>query len=224
MACLSLILITNVTNLLSYPSVLVSDDEYDDDMTTTSVNSTNVNSSSSASSSRIVCTATEATYIATSLIAILMRIFMPFTVMVTLNALVLMRVRRSRRRVTTSSASTSSKRDVRFAVSTIVVDFMFLVFYTPLAGFLALSIASLVDANVWSPLTGALIDLFSSVAQLLAFAHSVALVFIFVACNRYFRNELVDLLVRLVRILGFGNQCHVQQSDSHIRVNQSHSK
>lgn len=223
LTCLSLILITNVTNLLSYPSVLVSDDEYDDDMTT-SLNTISVNSSTSGSN-LIVCSSTAATYVATSLIAILMRIFIPFTTMVTLNALVLMRMRRSRQRVTTSTTSSkSSKRDVRFAVSTIVVDFMFLVFYTPLAGFLALSIASLVDANVWSPLTGALIDLFSSVAQLLAFAHSVALVFIFVACNRYFRSELVDLLIRLARVFGFGNQCHYQQSDSHIQMNRSHSK
>ena len=124
--------------------------------------------------------------------------------MLSLNAFVLMRLRRSRNRVITVSFHSSevqrrlngqlTKREIRFIVSTITIDFTFFLFYTPLAAFFGISIGNLFNSSLWAPLTSTFINLFSNVSQLLAFGHSVALIFIFAACNRYFRLELANLL------------------------------
>lgn len=132
-----------------------------------------------------------------------MRIYIPFCLMVTFNAIVLSRLRKSKRKVQNALAvnhqqsnKPMSNKEYRFTIATIVIDFTFLVFYTPMAVNLSFGIVDIVNSAIWSdPLSDVIVhNLFSTIAQLLAFAYSVAMIFFFIIFNRLFRHELFDLM------------------------------
>jgi len=97
-----------------------------------------------------------------------------------------------------------SNKEYRFKVATIIIDFTFLFFYTPLAVSLTFGIVDLVNGSISAdPLMNVIVNnLFSNIATLLAFAYAVALIFIFFIFNRYFRIEFL----RILRIKKLTNQ------------------
>lgn len=178
-------LIINIPNLIAYPTP-------------------------SSDPNRTVCTFDTNINTANNIIAILMRVYVPFCAMLTLNIRVISRLRQSKRRIglvsSNPAGSSMSRRQYMFTMSTLIIDFTFLFFYTPIAISLSLEVVDLfTGAFVNSPLSNVIVNnLFSSAAQLLAFAYSVALIAIFFISNRFFKNELVDLL-RLRTIFGLSS-------------------
>ena len=180
LACLALILITNMTNLLSYP----------------------VNIGPNVT----ICFMSDEASVATSLIASLMRVFIPFGVMLTLNLLVVRRLRRSKARVSVLSlikvgsqiqnkSRPLTRKEFKFIVSTLIIDFIYLVFYLPLGIDFLIQTYNIFDDSInFNPLATAIYNLYNYVSQFFAISHTSALFFIFVIFNRFFRNELIVLL------------------------------
>jgi hypothetical protein len=191
LACLALILITNMTNLMTYPGV----------------------STSNYTSSK--CTTTNDVNISTNLIANLMRVFIPFGLMLTLNLLVIYRLKQSKIKVGVSNLiQVASKlqnssnqpyhqitnKEFRFMVSTLIIDFVFLFFYLPLGVNYGIATYNLFSTSLTSnSLWNAAYNLFSQVTQMLAISHTSMLIFVFLIFNRNFRIEFI-LLFRLYKL------------------------
>lgn len=186
---LALILITNMTNLMSYPTTNTRDGR-----------------------NNTFCSTSNDVSIATSLIANLMRIFIPFIIMLTLNLLVIFGLKKSKIRVGVSnvmqiaakSGQQPSRRftnkEFKFTVSTLIIDFIFLFFYLPLGVAFIIQTYNLFSTSLTSdPIGNAAYGLFNNVSQLFALAHTSVLIFLFIIFNRYFRAELI-LLLRLHKI------------------------
>lgn len=180
---LCLNLIANITNLLTYP--------------VTTTNSRNVTTTS--------CYMTDENENATDIIAFLMRIYVPYAIMATFNGLVISRLKQSRKRVgiitsrqTTGMATTKTQltgKEIKFIKATLMMDFIFLAMHTPVASWLAMSLVD--NFTNWlsvDDLTNAIGQFYSNIAQLIAFSYSTMTIFIFVAFNSNFRQELIDLL------------------------------
>ena len=196
---LALVLITNITNLLTYP------------ITRTSINNVTITS----------CFTSLPVQISTTLIAILMRIYIPFLLMIGLNFIVIIRLRNSKRRVgingrknnnaqqqlpSTQPANQLSRKEYKFVVTTIIIDAMFFVLHTPLAAFFVITIYNQFNDSITSqPVVSAWVNLFSNVSQLMAVAYPELMIFIFVTLNRYFREELL-VIFRLSKRPTVGNQ------------------
>ena len=180
---LSLIIITNIPNLITYPI-------------TDSV--TNITT----------CFMTNTITTINYLIAAFMRSFIPFGVMLTLNLLVIWNLKQSKVRVGVSSvvqiASSQSgqqtsrqfsNKEFRFMVSTLIIDFIFLFFYLPLGVNFGVVTYNLFGTSITSnPVSNAAYNLASNIIQLLALSHTSALFFVFMIFNRNFRKEIIVLL------------------------------
>ena len=170
----------------------------------------------------VYCNMTIESSVASILSLVIIRTYLPFILMLTLNIIVFIRLRRSKLRVTSHNTSSHSNqantsvtthlshtrliphltnKQTKFIVSTLFIDLTFVVFYTPLTAYFSISISSIINMNAnWDPLNTAYIELFSNITQLFAYAYSVSLFFIFVLLNRYFRQEFIDFF-RFQRIL-----------------------
>ena len=193
LACLSLILITNMTNLMTYP---------------TNSTSSSRNYTSSSSTTATSCGMTTEVSIATNLIANLMRVFIPFGLMLTLNLIVIYCLKQSKVKVGVSnimqiasqlqnkqSERQLTNKEFRFMISTLIIDFVFLIFYLPVG----VSFAIVTYNQFSTSITGdsysnAVFTFFNNMTQLFAMAHTSVLIFIFIIFNRYFRLELIFLL------------------------------
>lgn len=139
---------------------------------------------------------------ATNVIAILMRVYIPFVITFCLNMIVISRLKKSKNTVRGATQIINGKqpgkitnKEYKFKMATITIDFTFLVFYTPLAVNLTFNIVDLDDSISNDPFLNAVINnLFSNLSTLLAFSYSIALVFMFFIFNRYFREELAIIL------------------------------
>lgn len=130
--------------------------------------------------------------------------------MITLNVIVLRRLRQSKIRVGVANVTRMgqqknqpgqlSNKEYKFIISTLFIDITFFLFYTPLAAFITISGVQTIYANLFEPLTAAFVSLFYSATQVLALFYSVASFFIFAVFNRYFRGEVIVVL-RLKRFL-----------------------
>lgn len=188
MCFLAFILIINVTNLITY-SV------------------TDANNITS-------CFISNGISIATSINTNLTRVFIPFVFMLTLNLLVIWRLKSSKIRVGVvnvlqiAAASQQNgqfhkqmtNREFRFTISTLLIDFVFLFCYFPLEVNICIQLYNLFDDSITgSPIASAVLNVFTSVAQVTALGHTAVLFFVFVIFNRNFRNELI-MLFRLYKI------------------------
>lgn len=184
---LAFILIINVTNLITY-SV------------------TDANNITS-------CFISNSISIATSINTNLTRVFFPFALMLTLNLLVIWRLKSSKIRVGVVNVlqiaasqqngqyqKQMTNREFRFTISTLLIDFVFLFCYFPLEVNIGIQLYNLFDDSITgSPIASAVLNVFTSVAQVMALGHTAVLFFVFVIFNRNFRNELV-MLFRLYKI------------------------
>lgn len=182
---LAFILLADMTNLLTYPVT----------------NAKNVTS----------CFVAIDVTLATNLLANLMRVFIPYGLMLTMNLLVIWRLKSSKVRAglanatlqVTGNSRTSrqlSNKELKFTVSTLIIDFVFLFFYLPIGIVFIIGTYNLFGTSITSdPVSNAIYNFISNITQMLALSHTSALFVIFVIFNQYFRNELI-ILFRLNRV------------------------
>ena len=138
---------------------------------------------------------------------ILFRVYIPFALMLVMDVIVFKRLRHSKRRVAVMGQQNQiSNREYNFMISTIYIDLSFVVFYTPAAVHLSITIVDLfVD---WDTLMGTVINILYNCSILTAFLYSVQTFFMFFILNRYFRNEVISIL-RLNKLFSKFNQTSV---------------
>lgn len=179
---LALIAAANMPNLLSYPT---------------------------KSGKSTTCTSPNDATVAANIITIFCRAYIPFAVILILDIIVFKRLKNSKRRVGVTQMGQRkqehrfSNKEYNFIISTIIIDLTFVLFYTPIAGHVTITV---VDIYVsWDRLTSAIFNVYYNTALLTAFLYSVSPFFIFFTLNRYFRNEVLTLL-RLNKIFPNYNQ------------------
>ena len=154
-----------------------------------------------------VCSQSNDAFVAAGLIFNMMRIFIPFVVMLILNLLAIWQLKKSKGRVGVAQVSTSqlqnkqiSNKEFRFMVSTLIIDFMYLFFYLPVGIAFLIQTYNFFSTSLTSdPVGNAAFNLYTSFAQMLSMSHASALFFVFLTFNRVFRAELV-ILLRLDKI------------------------
>ena len=183
LAILILCVVTNSTNLITYTTII---NYY--------INHTTINN----------CSQSHEVIFAERFLIILVRLFIPFSTMLCLNIKVILRLRDSKKRTGLNTSMTernqaTTDRDSRFAITTILIDLIFLVFNLP--NILTIGYYFLNEYVV----TNFIIDLISTYSVLLSLSYSAALVLIFLIFNRIFRKEFIAVfrLGKLARILPF---------------------
>ena len=170
-----------------------------------------------------ICTTANEVTVAANILAILFRAYIPFGLMLAFDIIVLKRLRKSKRRVAVTQMGQRkqpgqvSNKEYNFIVSTILIDIAFLLFYTPIAAYISMTVAD-VYVN-WDRLATAAINLLYSCAMLTAYLYSVWLICIFFIFNRYFRNEVYTVL-RLNKVFPDLNQS-VMETGSTNNMNRS---
>ena len=159
---------------------------------------------------RVTCFTSNDAQVAANILSILFRAYIPFTIMLVFDYIVFKRLRQSKRRVVAvtqmgqrKQSNQVSNKEYTFIVSTIIIDLTFVLFYTPIAVYVSITV---VDVYInWDQMTSAILNVFYSCSLLASFLYSVWLIFIFFVLNRYFRNEAIAFL-RLHRIFPDLNQ------------------
>jgi hypothetical protein len=166
---LALVLITNATNLITFPQTRM----IDANRTTTS------------------CTTSRAIRILTPIIAMLMRIYLPFLIMIILNTVILLKFLESKKK---ANMNRNTKKEYRFALITLSMDVSFLVFYLPIAVNLTLIALDEALSIINTPLSDAVFSLYGNIAQLIAISYHALFFFFNIIFNKLFRRELVFML------------------------------
>lgn len=132
--------------------------------------------------------------------------FIPYLVMVTLNIMVILRLRQSRKRAglnissrsTNQANNSASNKGTRFTITTILIDVIFLVFNLPQ---ILINLYYLIKIQN-SFITGRIFPFIVDCINLLSFSYSAVLVLMFLIFNRIFRTEFCYLfrLANLVNI------------------------
>ena len=193
---LALLVVANMPNLLSYPQFF---------------------------GRFAFCTIANDVTVAANILAILFRAYIPFGLMLAFDIIVLKRLRNSKRRVAVTQMGQRkqpgqvSNKEYNFIVSTILIDIAFLLFYTPIAAYISMTVADVYVS--WDRLASAAINLLYSCAMLTAYLYSVWLLVIFFIFNRYFRNEVYTVL-RLNKVFPDLNQS-VMETGSTNNMNRS---
>lgn len=139
---------------------------------------------------------------AANIITIFLRAYVPFAIILIMDLIVFSRMKKSKRRVGVvqmgqrKNPGELSNREYNFMISTILIDLTFLIFYTPIAAHVTITVV-----NIYVPWgrAGAYFNLYYYCALLVVFLYSVFPFFMFFILNRYFRNEVLTIL-RLNRI------------------------
>lgn len=152
------------------------------------------------------CTMTTEISITTNLIALLMRIYLPYLFMCMLNFIVIARLKASKTRVGPTMITNAkgqrvarktgqlSRKEYKFTVATLSMDFVFLVMHIPVCAWLTMSTVDIfTDAFSIDPIVVAIYSLYSNVAQLIAFSYSLSMIILFIIFNRNFRGEIIGL-------------------------------
>lgn len=191
------IMITNITNLMSYPIVRTTFNNF--------TNKTIITQS---------CQQTKPVSLATDFIAILMRLYIPLFIMISLNSLVIKRLYDSRKKVKHSSGRTMvhaksskslntkafSNKDYKFVASTLIMDFIFWIFYAPVSINITLNIVNTFTGIFRDPRSSANYRLYSNLSQLFAFTYHSICIFLFIGFNSYYKEEFFSFFKKNSRI------------------------
>ena len=120
----------------------------------------------------------------------LVKIYIPYFIMVGLNIKVILRLRDSKKALQGSGVRNNTSK---FAVSTILIDLIFLIFKSPEAllqiySYIKQRQPTLQDLNQVNP-----VILIVNISTDVALTYSAVLVFIFLVFNRLFRQEVLRL-------------------------------
>lgn len=180
------IMITNITNLMSYPVI-----------------KTTLNKITNETVMTKSCEQTKPVSLATDFIAILMRLYIPLFIMISLNSLVIKRLYDSKKKVKHSSGRANananlsknvnqnafSNKDYKFVASTLIMDFIFWIFYAPVSINITLNIVNTFTGIFRDPRSSANYRLYSNLSQLFAFTYHSTCIFLFIAFNSYYKKE-----------------------------------
>ena len=119
----------------------------------------------------------------------IIQVYIPYLIMVVLNIIVILRLRDSKKRSLPGQADEKSKVK-KFAVSTILIDLIFLIFKSPEA-ILQIYVYTQADRELNRINQMLIVTLVLQGFALLAFSYSIVLIFIFLIFNRLFRQELI---------------------------------
>lgn len=120
------------------------------------------------------------------------KIYIPSLIMVGLNVKVILRLRKSKQRLLAGQAADRRSNLKKFAVSTILIDLIFLILISPEA-FFKIYFLFLTD-NKYKFLIAGIIDIFND----FSLSYSGLLIFIFLIFNRLFRKELISFLSNIL--------------------------
>lgn len=149
-----------------------------------------------------------------------MRVYIPFVLMIGMNILIIRKIRQSKIKsktvninpviiqnqnlssnslvnfVDAVSTGKMTGKEYKFMVSTITMDFIFLILYLPVAVNLTLNIVDIYMNLSNTELNAAAFSFYSNVSQLVAYLYHVIDIFMFMAFNKFFRDEFL-LVFRL---------------------------
>lgn len=134
---------------------------------------------------------------AANIISILLRAYIPFTLMLVFDIVVFKKLRKSKRRVgviytgARNQLGHISNKEYNFIISTIFIDLTFIVFYTPVSIYVTATVVNLYIK--WDSIVTAGFNLFYNSAILFAYLYSALMFFIFLIFNRFFRHEVFNI-------------------------------
>ena len=167
-----------------------------------------INSTNGTNQTQVTVSCITSSYVTliNNIIALLMRIYIPFILMIVFNLISIRDLKKSRKRVDKHKSHSSlvgNKNEQRkmpsiiykFTVSNLAMDFIFLFFYLPLTVSYTLNIVSyFVPIFGTDDVATADFTMFLDMSQLFAFFYHMIDIFIFLAFNRLFRDDLLLLL------------------------------
>ena len=127
----------------------------------------------------------------TNYIKILLEVYIPYLIMITLDFLVIVRLRKSKTNILSSSRN---NRTDRFTINTILIDLIYLIFNLSASIFnIYFFIRDYTSFIVYK------VVFINHIFQLLPFIYSCFIFFIFIAFNRIFRTEFFSVCLVLKR-------------------------
>jgi hypothetical protein len=174
LAILCLVLLTNFTNLMTYP--------------VTQINPANNRTSTT-------CFTPREWQIVTPIIAMLMRICIPFAIMIIFNTLISMRLFDSKKKILNRKAS----KEYRFALVTLSMDIVFFLFYLPVGINLILNVVDVFSDVLNPPQVNANFNFYSNISQLIAISYHAIFFIINMIFNSLFRNEFFSLFRKRIQ-------------------------
>lgn len=140
------------------------------------------------------CT-TQYSVVSINIVEILMRVYLPLFSMVLLNISVIMKLFN---RVVVPTTSLGLRKEYRFSILTVVLDFLFCVFNVPSSIVLTMNIFRTVADQLNDPVFNAYIDYFYTMSQHIYISYH-CLTFMFnLLFNRLYRKELINILKKFI--------------------------
>jgi hypothetical protein len=140
-----------------------------------------------------VCGATQSITLATTLISILLRTFLPSACMIVMNVIIVRKLR-SNAKLRATKTSRSNNIEQNFTRTVISLNIIFVLFYLPLAIAYLLNISLVLFNPQVSPVTTAAISLFLQSGILFGGVNESLFFFIQLIFNRVFRKEVLSNL------------------------------
>ena len=149
------------------------------------------------------CTQSRELRFANRIIGPIVLLLIPYVIMVSLNTKVIFKLRESKRRVALKYANikfaqknrTTTNKGVRFTISTILIDLIFLIFNSPLV------ILSLYEFAIKENPNYYIFKSALSFANSVSLSYSAVLVLVFFIFNRIFRKELIARLEKIIHLI-----------------------
>ena len=133
-----------------------------------------------------------------AILRLLMEVYIPYFIIVALDILVVVRLRRSKTNFVNSNArkQTGHNRASRFTINTILIDFIYLIVYFPFTLCKSFVIINLYNPSMFN--TSFIFVFITRLFDLLPFIYSSFILVIFISFNRNFRSEFfsIGLLVK----------------------------
>lgn len=142
-----------------------------------------------ANTSNPSCMADRNIVLSSDMISIVLRTYLPFLIMIVLNALMVHKIRESSRR--TFKQTAVGRREYHFTLATMTYDAYFLIFNFPLSVFYIFYDINLYSGAFTDRLFAAKYSLANSAFINFSFCEQTLTIFMYVAFNKLFRNELI---------------------------------
>lgn len=148
-------------------------------------------------SSYKTCSADFEVVIASDMISLLMRTYIPFFVMLILNAIMIRKIAMSSRRVSLRQTLSHHRKDYQFTISVMFVDVFFFVTNLPESVFNLVYDYNLYSGNLANSTVRAYFNLLSGIFSSVSLSVQTFSFFIYIAFNLIFRREIIDLFASL---------------------------
>lgn len=138
-------------------------------------------------------------YVSSDIISILVRTYIPSTIMLIFNTIMIRRILKNNRNISNQTAS--NRKENQFTVAVIAFDVYFFILNFPLSLFFVFF-----DINLYSnalqgdKLFNAYYNLIYTITFDISFCKQTFSFFMYSACNKLFRNELLSIIGRIFHI------------------------